>query len=89
MIYDSWREKERGNLVEVEVNLILGMISYDKEYDDDEDDNNDDDDNDEDDDDDVDDDDDDDDDNEDDDNDDNDDDVRKIGLHSNYNYTIK
>ena len=30
MISDSWREKERGNLVKVEVNLMLGMISYDK-----------------------------------------------------------
>ena len=30
MISDSWREEERGNVVKVEVNLMLGMISYDK-----------------------------------------------------------
>ena len=33
MIYDSWREQERGHLVEVEVNLMLGTISYDKDRD--------------------------------------------------------
>ena len=33
MISDSWREQERGNLVNVEVNLMLGMISYDKDRD--------------------------------------------------------
>ena len=33
MISDSWREEERGNLVKVEVNLMLGMISYDKDRD--------------------------------------------------------
>ena len=33
MISDSRREKERGHLVEVEANLMLGMISYDKDKD--------------------------------------------------------
>ena len=33
MISDSWREQERGHLVEVEVNLMLGTISYDKDRD--------------------------------------------------------
>ena len=33
MISDSWREEERGNLVKVEVNLMLGTISYDKDRD--------------------------------------------------------
>ena len=30
MISNSWREQERGHLVEVEVNLMLGTITYDK-----------------------------------------------------------
>ena len=33
MISDSRREKERGHLVEVEANLMWGMISYDKDRD--------------------------------------------------------
>ena len=33
MTSGSWREKERGHLVELEVNMMLGTISHDKDRD--------------------------------------------------------